>query len=491
MTGHDPTRRAILAGLAASLAGPALGAGVPIPPPRPAGLGPSAVAAPAVVATGTEARLIAEARLGGGAGVALIDAATGETLAEAQGGAPLPPASSLKALTALYALDALGSDHRFATRILATGAVQGGTLAGDLVLAGGGDPALDADDLARLAAACVAAGITRVGGRFVFDGGPIPEIARIDPTQPAQAGYNPGVGGLNLNYNRVHFEWARQGEGWQIALDARGLDHRPAVEMVRVAVVENRPGPMFVHRVRPGREEWEVTPGALGAEGTLWLPVRQPGLYAAQAFRTLAAGAGLGLPEPVAGAAGPDAREIARHEGHPLTRELTAMLRFSTNLSAEAVGLASSGAADLAASGRAMAEWVSRRLGAEAHFVDHSGLGAGSRIAPLAMARALAQAGAGGPLPPLLRDHPLAEGTPRGTSARAKTGTLDYVSTLAGYLRMPSGRVGAFAILAADLETRDRLRRDDGGRTPGARAWAGRARDMQRKTLMHWARTFG
>lgn len=194
MTGHDPTRRAILAGLAASLAGPALGGGVPIPPPRPAGLVPSAVAAPAVVATGTEARLIAEARLGGGAGVALIDAATGETLAEAQGGAPLPPASSLKALTALYALDALGADHRFATRILATGAVQGGTLAGDLVLAGGGDPALDADDLARLAAACVAAGITRVGGRFVFDDGQIPEIARIDPTQPAQAGYNPGVG---------------------------------------------------------------------------------------------------------------------------------------------------------------------------------------------------------------------------------------------------------------------------------------------------------
>ncbi|MGA0827074.1 MAG: D-alanyl-D-alanine carboxypeptidase/D-alanyl-D-alanine endopeptidase [Gemmobacter sp.] len=491
MSLRDPTRRAILAGLAASVALPVAGAGVPIPPPRPPGLGAPAVAAPGAVAAGTEARLIAEARLGGGAGVALIVASSGETLAEAAGSAALPPASSLKALTALYALDALGGAHRFATRLLATGAVQGGTLAGDLILAGGGDPALDADDLARLAAACVAAGIVRVDGRFLYHGGAMPEIARIDPAQPAQAGYNPGVGGLNLNFNRVHLEWARQGEGWRIALDARGLEQRPPGGRGRGSVVESRPGPMFVHRVRPGREEWEVTQGALGAEGTLWLPVRQPGLYAAEVFRTLAAQAGLALPEPAPGAPPPEAREIARHEGQPLARELTSMLRFSTNLSAEAVGLAASGAPDLAASGRAMADWVSRRLGAEAEFVDHSGLGAGSRIAPLAMARALAQAGAEGPLPPLLRDHPLPEGTPRGTSVKAKTGTLDYVSTLAGYLRMPSGRVGAFAILAADLESRARLRREDGGRTPGARSWAGRAREMQRRTLLHWARTFG
>ncbi|MFZ8941362.1 MAG: hypothetical protein ACO2ZK_05105, partial [Gemmobacter sp.] len=62
MSLRDPTRRAILAGLAASVALPVAGAGVPIPPPRPPGLGAPAVAAPGAVAAGTEARLIAEAR---------------------------------------------------------------------------------------------------------------------------------------------------------------------------------------------------------------------------------------------------------------------------------------------------------------------------------------------------------------------------------------------------------------------------------------------
>jgi D-alanyl-D-alanine carboxypeptidase/D-alanyl-D-alanine-endopeptidase (penicillin-binding protein 4) len=51
----------------------------------------------------------------------------------------LPPASVAKALTSLYALDTLGADHRFQTRVMATGSVIGGVLKGDLILVGGGD----------------------------------------------------------------------------------------------------------------------------------------------------------------------------------------------------------------------------------------------------------------------------------------------------------------------------------------------------------------
>jgi serine-type D-Ala-D-Ala carboxypeptidase/endopeptidase (penicillin-binding protein 4) len=97
--------------------------------------------------------LVAEAGLGGAVGFVLADARTGAVLDARQADVPLPPASVTKAVTALYALDALGTAHRFTTRLLATGPVTGGILEGDLILAGGGDPTLSTDHLAEMASA--------------------------------------------------------------------------------------------------------------------------------------------------------------------------------------------------------------------------------------------------------------------------------------------------------------------------------------------------
>ena len=55
------------------------------------------------------------------------------------GDVALPPASVTKAVTALYALDALGGAFRFITRLFATGPIEAGILRGDLILAGGGE----------------------------------------------------------------------------------------------------------------------------------------------------------------------------------------------------------------------------------------------------------------------------------------------------------------------------------------------------------------
>ena len=68
---------------------------------------------------------------------------TGKTVAAVRADKSLVPASTMKVFVAAASLAALGPDHRFRTGLYRAGAVDAdGTLHGDLVLKGGGDPTL-------------------------------------------------------------------------------------------------------------------------------------------------------------------------------------------------------------------------------------------------------------------------------------------------------------------------------------------------------------
>src|SRR6056297_1662110 len=81
----------------------------------------------------TAQTLINAANLGGQVEFAVIDVKTGLRLESRGAAAGLPPASVIKTVTALYALDSLGAEYRFTTRLMATGPVEDGVLKGDLV----------------------------------------------------------------------------------------------------------------------------------------------------------------------------------------------------------------------------------------------------------------------------------------------------------------------------------------------------------------------
>ena len=115
-----------------------------------------------------------------------------------------------KAITALFALDVLGANHRFRTRLIATGNITGGVIQGALILVGGGNPMLTTDDLTEIAGQLKAAGLTEVKGKFLVYDGTLPRVKTIDKDQTVHAGYSPAVSGIALNYNRIHFEWRRK-----------------------------------------------------------------------------------------------------------------------------------------------------------------------------------------------------------------------------------------------------------------------------------------
>jgi len=97
----------------------------------------------------------------------------------------------------------------------------------------------------------------------------------------------------------------------------------------------------------------------------------------------------------------------------------------------------------------------------------------------------------GGPLRGLMKDFPLRDAEGREikdspVQVAAKTGTLNFVSCLAGYVSAPNGRDIAFAIFAADPARRDAVPLADREDPPGMKDWTKRARRMQAQLLNRW-----
>ena len=116
----------------------------------------------------------------------LLDGGKLQVIDELNAGRLFVPASVLKVVTVAAALEHLGPDYRWRTRLTTSGAVAGGALDGDLVVEPGADPTWGeffddgADEpLAALAGQVRAHGVARVTGDLVVDAGRFP--GRLHP----------------------------------------------------------------------------------------------------------------------------------------------------------------------------------------------------------------------------------------------------------------------------------------------------------------------
>lgn len=114
-------------------------------------------------------------------GILIVDPERGDTLYSRNAGKLFMPASNMKILTSATGLTQLGADYRYRTTFGARGPVSGGTLTGDLVVIGRGDPSVS-DHMMRdamlplraIADSIVGRGIRHVSGRVVAAGDRFP-----------------------------------------------------------------------------------------------------------------------------------------------------------------------------------------------------------------------------------------------------------------------------------------------------------------------------
>ncbi|MEW6271172.1 MAG: D-alanyl-D-alanine carboxypeptidase/D-alanyl-D-alanine-endopeptidase, partial [Thermodesulfobacteriota bacterium] len=449
-------------------------------------------------------------------GFLLFDPVDGRVLDDHNADDFFIPASTTKVATALAALEILGADFRFATTLRATGRIADGTLAGDLWLRGGGDPTLTSDDLRELVAALRAAGVRRVAGAFFYDESLFPRANEIDLLQPEASTYNPAVDALAVNYNRLVLRWKRQPRTGRLTASFLSPADGGAVPVrsLSAGVLDGGLDPRIELVFAPGaRPRWLLSP-RLPATGSVEVPVKaEPGGLAAEVLATLAAQAGVELPEPRRGTLPPGTREIARVESEPLVAVVEGLLRFSNNLTAELTGLAAAHrltgeGLGLRASAERVAGWWRDRLPHTSFdgFVaaNHSGLSSVTRHSPRQLAAVLRHGftahAAAPPLPELLRAYApggeaevgaQARAGDREASVRAKSGTLLYADGLVGFLTTTRGRELGFVILLTDRAARARLdaRRDVRIRAspPEATDWTARAKALERELVARWS----
>jgi D-alanyl-D-alanine carboxypeptidase/D-alanyl-D-alanine-endopeptidase (penicillin-binding protein 4) len=422
-------------------------------------------------------------------GVAVVSLTTGDTLFVHRADESMLPASTMKLFTTVLALETLGPTHQLRTDVLRAGALSpDGTLYGDLVLRGGGDPALSgryigggpAAPMDLLAAHVAASGIRRVRGNLIADESAF-DAQRIPlgwPTRYLGASYAPRVSALSMNENAALVYVNPNGGLATLSLVPPSTTMR-LVNQVRV--VAGRRSRIAVSTPNDSTIVLNGTIGKAGGAKAWTVMVVNPALFVAGAFRAALAARDIQvLGDVKVGLTPSEYTPIASVASPPIGRLATIMNGESVNHFAELLYRNASrlgnGSGSADAAGRLLDSLLTFRAGAARGAViatDGSGLSTLNRATARSFVHLLSYADRSmwswdfhSSLPiagetELLRRRMRL--TPAQGNLHAKTGTLSQVTSLSGYVKAQNGEQLAFAFLyngpqhAAAVETIDAM----------------------------------
>ncbi len=411
-------------------------------------------------------------------GVAVVALDSGAELAQVDGDTLYNPASGTKLLTTAAALGTLPLTTAWSTRVYGTKADFPGRLVGALVLQGGGDPKLLLGQVDALVAQLVSAGVTQVPDGVVVDASHFDAVTlppAYDQKTP-DAGYRPSVGAAGFNFGAlrvtvrpgskagapvvVEVEAACDG----VVVDSDATTAAGAADALVVRATEAEAGRTRIHLT-----------GSLGLSAPAWSERRRlhdPDAFTGYLLRDRLRKAGVDVGSAITvrhdRAVAPAPPLLAEVIGAPLTQTMADINTWSNNYMAETLlkqlGVGADGAAAtweraVEVAKQALVAWG--LAPASFRVVNGSGLYRATHVSPRAMVKLL-RALAADPVrgPPFIASLAVAgqpgtlehrlRGKLTAGKLRGKTGTLDEVVSLSGYLPTRGGDTIAFAIFIND-----------------------------------------
>ncbi|MFQ5449468.1 MAG: D-alanyl-D-alanine carboxypeptidase/D-alanyl-D-alanine-endopeptidase [Nitrospinaceae bacterium] len=399
-----------------------------------------------------------------------------EVLFAAGNGDLFIPASNLKLITTAAALEYLGPDYRFITRLYSPGRLEGDTLFGDLYIKGFGDPKLVTEQMWLLVNALKGFPIKKIVGNILADDSFFDSRLRLKTwgKNPGPQAYNAPLGALSFNFNTVTVYISpglRSGERPRVIVE-------PDTPYVRVdnqarTLARGEKPRLSVNRVhRGGHDEITVRGGIpLGhSRKRYFINITNPTEYTLHVFQDYLVRAGIEVVGKTGRGTVPgNARLLVTHRSEPLSLVLRGLNKFSNNLIAEQVlktmAAERFGPPGTTENGLKIIREYMQSLGyadGQYRIVDGSGLSRQNRLSPGAIIRvlkhvrkdlslypefisALGVMGVDGNVKKRMN------GVKNSQRARVKTGTLNSVSALSGYFQSRDGELFAFSILMNDL----------------------------------------
>jgi len=414
----------------------------------------------------------------------VLDAITGETLyANAAANDGFIPASNLKLLTSAVALDTYGPEAQLTTTLAISG--------DDLIVIGTGDPALGDAALAERdgrtpmsvlddwAAALRHAGVVRIPGDLIVIDTVFDDVL-FHPTWSTNnklQWYGAPVAGVNFNTNCVDFTFIPRAVGQPATVQTLPPSGGFVVQgQVKTVGKDGKHSPVLGKRASPENDQsvYVLRGSVKQTAGPFSKPVDDPRLFLGEALKGQLALHGIEVVGDVRvenkldAATAQRSRVMATHQT-ALVNVLGRVNTNSQNMMAEALAKLSGWAYELRrgnpeargtwAGGHAAAIMFLQRIGIDSTSVvaaDGSGLSRQNRVSAAVLAQLLNH---------MLRDHEHGEfyldslavsGISGSLSRRlrdqtgrvfAKTGTINGVSALSGYVFAENGRVAAFSIL--------------------------------------------
>lgn len=148
------------------------------------------------------------------------DVVTGDVVLQWHEDVPRNPGSTIKLLTTLAALDVLGPTYTWQTDVFALGDIDSGRLQGDLLIRGRGDPFLVTERVWQLLRRVRRAGIRDITGDLLIDDSYF-DVAAHDPAefdgQPLRA-YNVSPNALLMNFKVVRYWFEPQFETGKVTV---------------------------------------------------------------------------------------------------------------------------------------------------------------------------------------------------------------------------------------------------------------------------------
>ncbi|HEX2495016.1 MAG TPA: D-alanyl-D-alanine carboxypeptidase/D-alanyl-D-alanine-endopeptidase [Steroidobacter sp.] len=401
------------------------------------------------------------------------DASTNEVVLDLDSSVARSPASIMKVLTTFAALDTLGPGYTWKTRALIDGELVNGVLNGDLILVGGGDPYMTSERWWDFVQRLRERGLVKITGDVVIDNtyfSPAVESrAAFDGQEFRSYNVLPDALMVNFQTTRLTIAAIRGRTQPQITLHPWPANLTISNQL-RLGAGKCAGYNRGISFTAPDEGDTNtlvvsgVFPAACGSYSIDRAVMRAPN-YAYGAFRTLWTQAGGAIDGTFRVSAAPaTATLLYEHESLPLPQIIRLVNKFSNNVMARhlllTLGAEQFGPPANVENGRnALRAWLKRRgVDAAAFVLDNgSGLSRAERITARGLGEVLAIAWRSPFMPEFAASLPLSgtDGTLRNRfkatgmqgRIRLKTGRIDDVSALAGYVNAASGRTYILVIV--------------------------------------------